>query len=95
MGVALVALALGVGAGLGELLAAFPLPILAALLAAAGILHMGLLRDLRGAREWVFALFVGIAGFQFNLAYALVIALVVWWLLSRLWRPHSMDNPSN
>ncbi len=91
MGVALVALALGVGAGLGELLAAFPLPILAALLAAAGILHMGLLRDLKGAREWIFALFVGVLGFLFNLAYALVIALVVWWLLSRLRRLRSGD----
>ncbi len=95
MGVALVALALGVGAGLGDLLAAFPLPILAALLAAAGILHMGLLRDLKSAREWIFALFVGAVGFQFNLAYALVIALVAWWLPNGLRRLRSRDNPSD
>ena len=40
MGVALLALALAAGAGLAGLLAAFPLPILAGMLAAAGVLHI-------------------------------------------------------
>ena len=48
MGIALLVLALGLGAGLAELLAVFPLPILAGLLAVAGVLHIGLLRDLSG-----------------------------------------------
>src|SRR5204863_6574005 len=45
LGSALIAVALGAGAGLGALLAAFPLTILAALLTTAGLLHIGLLRD--------------------------------------------------
>ena len=49
MGAALLVLAVGAGSGLAAVLSAFPLPILAALLAAAGVLHIGLARDLRGA----------------------------------------------
>jgi SulP family sulfate permease len=80
IGGALVALALGAGSGLGALLAAFPLPILAGLLATAGLLHIGLLRDLRGARNWALALFVGGLGFALNLAWALGIGLLLWWI---------------
>lgn len=80
MGTALVGLALGVGAGLGNLLVAFPLPILAALLAVAGLLHIGLLRDLRGMWSWAVALGVGVIGFAFNLAPALALGLLAWWL---------------
>jgi SulP family sulfate permease len=80
MGVALVALALGAGAGLAPLLAAFPLPLLAGLLASAGLLHIGLLRDLRGGYEWVLALVVGVVGFELNLTAALAIGLAAWWL---------------
>ena len=80
LGTVLVGLALGVGAGLGGLLMAFPLPILAALLAVAGVLHIGLLRDLRGARSWAVALGVGAIGFGFNLAAALALGLLAWWL---------------
>lgn len=80
MGTALLVLALGLGAGLTTLLAAFPLPVLAALLAAAGILHLGLLRDLRGAREWGAALVVGIVGAALNLAVGLAAGLVLWGL---------------
>jgi sulfate permease, SulP family len=80
MGGALVVLAVGFGAGLAPLLAAFPLPILAGLLASAGILHVGLLRDLRGAYDWALALVVGAVGFQLNLTVALVLGLAAWWL---------------
>jgi sulfate permease, SulP family len=80
MGTALLALALGVGSGLAPILAAFPLPILAALLTAAGILHIGLLRDLRAARAWAVALVVGGLGFAFDLALALGVGLIAWWL---------------
>jgi SulP family sulfate permease len=80
MGASLLALALGVGAGLATLLAAFPLPILAGLLAGAGLLHVALLRDLRGRRAWALALAVGLVGFGWNLAGAVALGLVAWWL---------------
>jgi SulP family sulfate permease len=79
MAVTLLGLALALGAGLATLLPAFPLPILAGLLAGAGLLHIGLLRDLRGGWSWVVALAVGAIGFQLNLAVGLVAGLVLWW----------------
>jgi SulP family sulfate permease len=79
IGTALLAVALLVGAGLATLLTAFPLPILAGLLATAGLLHVALLRDLRGAREWAIAAAVGAIGFQWNLAIGLGVGLVLWW----------------
>jgi sulfate permease, SulP family len=79
MGASLLTLALGFGAGLGALLTAFPLPILAALLATAGLLHIGLLRDLRGWPSWALALAVGVVGYQVHLALALVLGLAVYW----------------
>jgi sulfate permease, SulP family len=81
IGSALVALAVGAGAGLAALLPAFPLPILAALLATAGVLHIGLLRDLRGGPAWALAVGVGVVGFEVNLAVAVGLGLAVWWLL--------------
>jgi sulfate permease, SulP family len=80
MGSTLLALALGAGAGLGALLAAFPLPILAGLLATAGLLHLGLLRDLAGGRAWALALVVGGLGLAVDLAFALGVGLLLWWL---------------
>lgn len=80
MGASLLVLALAVGAGLGTLLASFPLPVLAALLGAAGLLHIGLLRDLSGAREWMVALAIGAVGFELDLALALGLGLIAWWL---------------
>jgi sulfate permease, SulP family len=79
MGIALLVLALGFGAGLAALLAAFPLPILAALLATAGLLHISLLRDLREPWAWALALAVGLVGFQVHLALALGGGLVIYW----------------
>jgi SulP family sulfate permease len=79
MGASLIALALVLGAGLAALLAAFPVPILAGMLAAAGLLHIGLLRDLTGAWAWGIALLVGTAGILTNLAVGLVLGLAVWW----------------
>lgn len=84
LGSVLLLLALGLGAGLATLLAAFPLTILAAMLAAAGVLHLGLLRDLSGAREWAIALLVGALGFTVNLALGLAVGLALWWL-PQLW----------
>jgi SulP family sulfate permease len=72
--------AVALGAGLAVLLPSLPLPILAALLAAAGILHIALLRDLRGMPAWAAALLVGILGFTLNLAIGLAAGLLVWWV---------------
>jgi hypothetical protein len=90
MGSALVVLALVVGAGLATLLTAFPLPILAGLLATAGLLHIGLLRDLRRARDYALAVLVGGIGFQANLMVAFAFGLAIWWgavLIGRTRRP--------
>jgi MFS superfamily sulfate permease-like transporter len=79
IGVTLLAVALVLGAGLATLLTAFPLTILAGLLATAGLLHIALLRDLRGVREWGIAVTVGAIGFEWNLAIGLGVGLVLWW----------------
>jgi sulfate permease, SulP family len=79
LGGILIAIALGIGATLTAALSGFPVPILAGLLTVAGLLHIMLLKDLRGPVPWVFALAVGITGFLTNLAVALVGALVIWW----------------
>lgn len=79
IGATLVAVAVLFGASLAGLLTAFPLPILAGLLATAGLLHVMLLRDLEGARAWVIATGVGVLGFATNIAIALAIGLVVVW----------------
>jgi hypothetical protein len=50
------------------------------MLAAAGALHIGLLGDLEGTRNWTIALLVGAVGFQINLAVAVVLGLALWWL---------------
>jgi sulfate permease, SulP family len=80
MGVLLLTLAIALGAGLASLLAAFPLPILAGVLATAGVLHMLLLRDLHRARDWAVALLVGVVGFEVNLTVGLALGLALWWL---------------
>ena len=79
MGGALVVLAVVFGAGMAALLSAFPLPILAGMLAAAGLLHIGLLRDLEGGWAWTLALLVGLIGFFLNLAVGLAVGLALWW----------------
>lgn len=80
MGTGLLVLAFGFGSGLAGVLPAFPLPILAGMLATAGILHIGLLRDLRAARDWGLALLVGLIGFEVNLLWALAVGLAAWWV---------------
>jgi sulfate permease, SulP family len=79
MGFALLLLAVVAGSGLAALLAAFPLTILAGMLAAAGVLHIGLLRDLRGRWELSIAVAVGLVGVAVNLALGLLLGLVAWW----------------
>src|SRR6201996_8512894 len=79
LGSILIALALVMGATLTVALSGFPVPILAGLLTVAGLLHITLLKDLRGFWHWALAIAVGITGFLSNLAVALVGALVMWW----------------
>jgi hypothetical protein len=79
IGSALVVLAVAVGAGLATLLTAFPLPILAGLLAGAGLLHIGLLRDLRAPAHIALAVAIGVVGAEVHLAVALAGGLVAWW----------------
>lgn len=80
IGATLLVLAIGFGTCLAAVFSAFPLAILAGMLAAAGIMHIGLLKDLHGKRDWALALLVGVIGFQINLALALVVGLALAWL---------------
>jgi SulP family sulfate permease len=94
MGLAVLALAFGFGAGLAALLTAFPLPILAGLLATAGLLHIGLLRDLRGLPAWALSLAVGLVGYHLHLALALAGGLAIYWGIRlaaalAVWRPRT------
>jgi SulP family sulfate permease len=79
LGGVLIVLALAVGASLATALGGFPVPILAGLLTVAGIMHIALLKDLRGPAQWALALAVGVTGLLSNLAVALVGALLIWW----------------
>jgi hypothetical protein len=88
MGGALLVLAVGFGSGLAGVLPAFPLPVLAGLLACAGVLHIALLRDLRGARDWLLALLVGVVGFEVNLLWGLAAGLAAWWIPYGVGRLH-------
>ncbi|MBV9721344.1 MAG: putative sulfate/molybdate transporter [Mycobacterium sp.] len=80
LGSLLISLALALGATLTPALSGFPVPILAGLLTVAGLLHIGLLKDLRGPAHWALAIAVGITGFLSNLAVALLGALLIWWV---------------
>ena len=80
MGIILLVLAFAIGSSLAAVLAGFPLPVLAGLLAVSGLLHTALLKDLRHPYHWMLALVVGITGFVSNLAVALVAALLLWWV---------------
>ena len=79
LGTALIIIGLVIGNSLAALLAGFPIPILAGLLAVAGLLHIALLKDLVRPADWVLAIAVGITGFLSNLAIALIAALAIWW----------------
>ena len=61
----------------------FPLGVLAAMLLVAGIVHALLLRDLRGVRDWSVAVVVGVVGVLTNLAWAVVLGLVLGAVLRR------------
>lgn len=79
LGGTLIVLGLALGASLTAVLAGFPVPILAGLLAVAGLLHIALLKDLRHPAHWALALAIGLTGLLSNLAIALAAALVIWY----------------
>ncbi len=75
IGSTLVVLALALGQDLAQVLRAFPLAILAALLLVAGITHIRLLADLRGRFAWTVAIGVGLVGATGHLLAAVIIGL--------------------
>jgi SulP family sulfate permease len=98
LGIALLLLATIFGASLPSILASFPLPILAGLLAIAGLLHIALIKDLRHPAHWALAIGIGVTGFLSNLAVALVGALVIWWsaeVIIARWNPRGTSARFN
>ena len=81
IGGAFVLLALVAGRGLDGVLAAFPLPVLAALLVVAAVAHAQLLRDVRGPAAWSVVAVVGVLGVAVNLALGMAVGLAVHLLL--------------
>jgi hypothetical protein len=57
-------------------------------------LHIRLLGDLRGAGDWTLALLVGGIGFWVNLAWALGIGLLLWWIPWSLKRLREAGAPA-
>lgn len=94
LGGVLVVLALAGGAMTAQALTGFPVWILAALLGVAGVLHIQLLRDLNGRRQWLFAIGVGVVGALVNLAVALGVGLVAWWLVELIRRRRAGASPA-
>lgn len=81
IGTCLVVLAVVAGRGLSDVLVAFPLPVLAALLVVAGVAHARLLADVRDRASWAVVVLVAGTGFVWNLAVGLVAGLVLHLLL--------------
>lgn len=87
IGGVLVLVAVAAGRGLGGVLAAFPLPVLAALLAVAAVAHAKLLRDVRGPGAWAVVVAVGVLGVVVNLAVGMLVGLALH-LVVRRWGGH-------
>lgn len=87
IGGTLVLVAVAAGRGLGGVLTAFPLPVLAALLAVAAVAHAKLLRDVRGPAAWAVVATVGVLGVVVNLALGMLVGLALH-LVVRRWRGH-------
>ena len=86
IGGALALVAVGVGNGLAQVLAAFWLPVLAALLLVAAVAHVRLLRDVRGVDAWAVVVVVAGLGVLVHLALGLVVGLAlhgIRWLVRR------------
>lgn len=81
VGAGLVVVAVVAGRGLADVLVAFPLPVLAALLVVAGVAHARLLADVRDRASWAVVVLVAGTGFVWNLAVGLVAGLALHLLL--------------
>ena len=77
IGTALLIAAAAFGATAGAVLPLFPVALLAALLGVAAITHALLLRDVRGWHEWLVVATVATLGVFANLAYGVVIGLLL------------------
>lgn len=77
MGASLLVAALVFGNTLDSALPAFPIAVLAALLGVAAITHALLLRDVRDRADWAIVAVVAALGVLTNLAYGVVIGLVL------------------
>lgn len=80
IGTAMVVAALAFGARAAGVLAGFPLWILAAMLAASAVLHIGLLKDLHTRSDLAIAAVIGVGSLFLDLALLLVAATAAWWL---------------
>lgn len=89
LGMCLVGLGVLGGAGLAGLLSGFPVSILAGLLLASGVMHLGLLRDLTGLSEWTVAALIGCSGLTGHLALVTVLTAVAW----RMWHRRPAADP--
>lgn len=92
IGSVLTASALLFGADLAVVLRAFPLPVLAALLLVAALVHIRLLKDLRLRTDWTLAIMVGVVGVTMNLAWAVAGGLVIWWAVTLVRRRFVTDS---
>lgn len=77
IGGALVVVGLTAARPLAAVLPSFPLPVLAAMLAAAGVAHIKLVSDLRGWSPWVVAAVVGLAGATGHLVEGIVVGVLI------------------
>lgn len=83
IGGALLVVACVFGQIAGSLLPMFPVSLLAALLGVAAITHALLLRDVHGWRDWLVVLTVAALGVFANLAYGVVVGLLLAGMLAR------------
>ena len=94
IGAALVAVAVLLGQDLAMILRSFPLAILAALLLVAGVTHVRLLSDVRGALDWSIALGVGALGASGHLLPAVLGGLAAALIAAAVHRRSTSRQPA-
>lgn len=95
IGTVLVTAALTLGTSITDLLSAFPLPVLVAMLTAAGLLHVQLVRGLPRRLDVLVALSVGVLSLWVGLAWLVVAATLLWWLVPGLRANSSPSRPAS
>ena len=86
IGASLLVIAIGFGSAVALALPLFPVSVLAALLGVAAATHAQLLRDVRGAGNWLVVVVVASLGVFANLAYGVVAGLMLAHLMARTTR---------